>query len=344
MVLYIKSVYKELNMDNEHLALGIGAIKTLKTAMQEVIIGQETLIDAVIMAFLAHGHLLIEGVPGLAKTLTVKAFAGCTGLSFSRIQFTPDLLPGDITGTMIFEQGKGCFIPHKGPIFAQVLLADEINRAPAKVQSALLEGMEELQVTFGGETYPLPDPFFVLATQNPLEHEGVFRLPEAQLDRFMMKILIQYPTQTEEHEIAKQYSAVTYTPVSQIKKVIAAQELHTLRTILDAVQISHELIDYIIRIVSVLRKKPDQSLPVTVQQEILRGINYGPGPRAVLALHRAARASALIDGREHVSPDDIKRCAPAVLRHRLLLSYEAEAQGIVSDDIIALTLKSVPLP
>ncbi len=344
MVLYIKSVYKELCMDNEQLSDGIRIIKTLKHAMQTVIIGQEALIDAVIMAFLAHGHVLIEGVPGLAKTLAVKTFAGCTGLSFSRIQFTPDLLPGDITGTMIFEQGTGCFIPHKGPIFAQVLLADEINRAPAKVQSALLEGMEELQVTFGGETYPLPDQFFVLATQNPLEHEGVFRLPEAQLDRFMMKVLMQYPSQKEEYEIAKQYSAVTQTPVSQIKKVIEAQELNLLRTILDAVAISSELLEYIIRIVSILRKQGDQSLPVTVQQEIVRGIQYGPGPRAVLSLHRAARAHALIDGRQSVSPDDIKRCAPAVLRHRIVLSYEAEAQGIVPDDIIALTLKSVPLP
>lgn len=339
-----KSVLKEIVMNSDIIQAGIHAVKKIKTSMKRAIIGQEALIDAIITAFLAHGHLLIEGVPGLAKTLAVKTFAACTGLSFNRIQFTPDLLPGDITGTMIFEQGRGSFIPHKGPIFAHVLLADEINRAPAKVQSALLEGMEELHVTFGGQTYPLPDPFLVLATQNPLEHEGVFRLPEAQLDRFLMKVLVTYPSPEEEAEIVKYYGAASLQPKITAADTIANSDIELLRKVLDAISISHDLIDYTIRIINTLRKRPDASLPVTVQQEIDRSIQFGPGPRAVLALHKTARAQALIAGRTHVTPDDIKNTAQQVLRHRVLLTYEAEAQGIVQDDIIALILKSLPLP
>ena len=263
---------------------------------------------------------------------------------FSRIQFTPDLLPGDITGTMIFEQGKGSFIPHKGPIFAHVLLADEINRAPAKVQSALLEGMEELHVTFGGETYPLPDPFLVLATQNPLEHEGVFRLPEAQLDRFLMKVLITYPSPEEEALIVKQYGSVTASQSQTIAPVLERKNIDMLRTVLDAVSISPELVNYLIKIVNILRKNIDAGLPVTLEQEIKRSVQFGPGPRAVLAMHKIARALAFIDGRAHVTPHDIKRAAMPALRHRIIVTYEAEAQGVVPDDIIALVLKSVPLP
>lgn len=333
-------------MENSRVEKSIlNAVSALRSAMQSAIVGQAGLIDSILAAFLSAGHVLIEGVPGLAKTLAVKTFAEAAGLSFSRIQFTPDLLPGDITGTMVYEQGKGSFIPHKGPIFAQVLLADEINRAPAKVQSALLEGMEEQHVTFGGKLYELPSPFFVLATQNPIEHEGVFALPEAQLDRFLLKIRLDYPSREEERRIVEKYGCIAPSRDKMPAKPLLDEGLVAeLRAAVDRVEIDAALTDYCLRIVRNLRKDFDPTLSVTVQQEISRSVDYGPGPRAVLALHRVSRALALLDGRSSVTPDDIKRASPAVLRHRLILSYEAEAQALQSDALIKLLLSSVELP
>jgi len=304
------------------------------------------MIDGLLSALVAGGHILLEGVPGLAKTLAVKSLAEITGLDFKRIQFTPDLLPADLTGTMIWEQANGRFSAHRGPVFANVILADEINRAPAKVQSALLEAMEEKQVTIGDASYQLPDPFFVLATENPIEHEGTYSLPEAELDRFLLKLLINYPQPVEELEIVKNSpsmsagSARRGTPLSPL---LTAEKLSFLRETADSIHVDEGISKYIVSLVTATRPSSAKDLKIAADS-VYRYLSFGASPRASIALFRCCRISAMFEGRNFVSPEDVKKCALAVLRHRLVLSYEAEAEGMDADAVIARILSHVPVP
>lgn len=312
------------------------------------LVGQTKVIDGILTALVAGGHVLLEGVPGLAKTLAVRTFAELSGLDFKRIQFTPDLLPADLTGTLIYEQNGGRFSVRKGPVFTNVVFADEINRAPAKVQSALLEAMAERQVTIGETTYRLPEPFFVLATQNPIEQEGTYNLPEAELDRFLMKIVVPYPTQKEEVEIVK---TCGYADQVKVHQVFDERSLNKCRALLEKIVCDDKLVEYIVSIVNVTRPDAksgsDFRSPVTFSKsndDITKYITYGASPRAGIALLQCAKVKALFQGRSFVLPDDIKAVAPDVLRHRLILSYEASASGITADDIIAKILDFMPLP
>ncbi|MBQ4014874.1 MAG: MoxR family ATPase [Treponema sp.] len=302
------------------------------------LVGQNQVIDGILMAMVAGGHVLLEGVPGLAKTLAVRTFAEISGLDFKRIQFTPDLLPADLTGTLIYEQNTGRFSVHKGPVFTNVVFADEINRAPAKVQSALLESMAEKQVTIGETTYKLPDPFFVLATQNPIEQEGTYNLPEAELDRFLMKILVPYPTASEEIKIVQTGGNAPLVPV---EKVFSAQALKKCRALLERIVCDEKIVEYIVSIVNVTR--PSNSL-AAAKSDISKYITYGASPRAGIALLQCAKVQALFSGRSFVLPDDIKAVGKNVLRHRLVLSYEAAASNVSADDIIEKILELTPLP
>ncbi|MCQ2611658.1 MAG: MoxR family ATPase [Treponema sp.] len=312
------------------------------------LVGQTQVIDGILTALVAGGHILLEGVPGLAKTLAVKTFAELSGLDFKRIQFTPDLLPADLTGTLIYEQNGGRFSVRKGPVFTNVVFADEINRAPAKVQSALLEAMAEHQVTIGETTYKLPEPFFVLATQNPIEQEGTYNLPEAELDRFLMKIVVPYPTPKEEVQIVKTCGMADQVKIHQ---VFDERSLTKCRSLLESVVCDEKLVEYIVSIINVTRpeSKNNKELrsPVAftkTNDDITKLITYGASPRAGIALLQCAKVNALFSGRSFVLPDDIKAVAPNVLRHRLILSYEASASGITQDDIIAKILDFMPLP
>lgn len=311
------------------------------------LVGQSEVIDGILTAVICGGHVLLEGVPGLAKTLAVKTFAEFSGLDFKRIQFTPDLLPADVSGTLIYEQNTGRFSVRKGPVFTNVVLADEINRAPAKVQSALLEAMAESQVTIGEETYRLPEPFFVLATQNPIEQEGTYNLPEAELDRFLLKITVPYPTAQEEIEIVKTCGKADQVKVS---KVLSADKLKKLQSLVSEVVCDDKIVEYIVSIISVTRpdgsKKKDGRLSVNAVKngDITRYISFGASPRSGIALLQCAKAHALFEGRSFVLPEDVKAAAPAVLRHRLVLSYEASADGMTSDDIIEKILSFMPVP
>lgn len=301
------------------------------------LIGQDYLIDGILTAFVAGGHVILEGVPGLAKTLAVKTFAEISGLDFKRIQFTPDLLPADVSGTLIYEQAKGSFSVRKGPVFTNVVLADEINRAPAKVQSAMLEAMEEKQVTIGEETYKLPEPFFVLATQNPIEQEGTYNLPEAELDRFLLKLNINYPTAAEELQIVKTQGAASKVPVNQ---VLSARDLLKFREMNSAIVCDDKIVEYIVNIISVTRP----SVKKQSEHDITRYITFGASPRAGIAILQCAKATALLAGRSFVLPEDVKTVAAMVLRHRIVLSYEAAADNITADDIIAKILDFIPVP
>lgn len=313
------------------------------------IIGQEGVIDGILTALICNGHILLEGVPGLAKTLAVKTFAEISGLDFKRIQFTPDLLPADISGTLIYEQFSGKFSVRKGPVFTNIVLADEINRSPAKVQSALLEAMAEHQVTIGEDTIKLPEPFLVLATQNPIEQEGTYNLPEAELDRFLLKIILNYPQPQEEVQIVKTAGKAGDTPVS---KLLSTRRLEEFRSLLDEVTCDDKLVEYIVSIVSATRpvqdKKHTGKLAARVssvkKDDIAKYISFGASPRAGIALLQCAKVQAMFNGRSFVLPDDIKNAAASVLRHRLVLSYEAAADGITSDDIIEKILQLMPLP
>ncbi len=300
------------------------------------LVGQSNVIDGILTAMVAGGHVLLEGVPGLAKTLAVRTFAEISGLDFKRIQFTPDLLPADLTGTLIYEQNSGKFSVHKGPVFTNVVFADEINRAPAKVQSALLEAMAERQVTIGETTYKLPDPFFVLATQNPIEQEGTYNLPEAELDRFLMKIVVPYPSAKEEVQIVKTCGQAVSVPVSQI---FNERILRKCRQLLDRIVCDEKIVEYIVSIVNITRPSAGNG-----KEDISKYINFGASPRAGIALLQCAKVKALFSGRSFVLPDDIKAVAPEVLRHRLVLSYEAAAANVTADDIIAKILELTPLP
>ena len=311
-------------------------VDAIRAEVARVIVGQHALVDRLLIALLTNNHALVEGVPGLAKTLTVSTLARALECSFSRIQFTPDLLPADVTGTLVFNPQDGQFSVRRGPVFANVVLADEINRAPAKVQSALLEAMQERTVSIGGESYPLPTPFLVLATQNPIEQEGTYPLPEAQLDRFMMKIVVDYPGREEERTIlgrALDDEEVTSRPV------VSIGEIAVLREAVRRVDVNDRLREYIVRLVEASRD------PVRYRMDDLRPlVEFGASPRAAVFLARAAQALAFIRGRDYVTPEDVKEIAPDVLRHRLVLTYEAEAQGVTADDVVTRLLEGVGIP
>ena len=300
------------------------------------IVGQQAMVERLIIALLTGGHVLLEGVPGLAKTLTVRTLAETVRTTFSRIQFTPDLLPADVIGTQVFDQATATFSVKRGPIFANIVLADEINRAPAKVQAALLEAMQEKQVTIGGTSFPLDEPFLVLATQNPIEQEGTYPLPEAQVDRFMLKLRVGYPTRDEEREIMKRMAGGEAIP---IKAVADPVHLMQARKTIAGIFLDDRLVDYIVDLVHATRKPQDAGLP-----DLVPLVEYGASPRATIALAQAARAHAYLRGRDFVSPDDVKAMAPDVLRHRVLLTYEAEAENVSSDEVIARVLGAVPAP
>ena len=312
-------------------------IQSCRNEAAKRLIGQSDVIDAIIMAFIAGGHVLLEGAPGLAKTLAIKTFYEIAGLDFKRIQFTPDLLPADVTGTLIYEQAKGSFSVRKGPVFANIVLADEINRSPSKVQSAMLEAMEEKQVTIGDETFRLPEPFFVLATQNPIEQEGTYNLPEAELDRFLMKLVVSYPSGEDEVKIVKTAGNAVKTAVNQ---VLSAGDIRNFRRLAESVVCSDKIVEYIVQIISVTRPSEKKQS----EHDITRYITVGASPRAGIAMLQCARAASLMAGRSFVLPEDVKTVAHQVLRHRLVLSYEAAANGICADDIISKILDYVPVP
>ena len=304
--------------------------------VKRVIVGQDHLINRLLLGLLCDGHLLIEGVPGLAKTLAVKTLADTIDADFKRLQMTPDLLPADLIGTMVFDPREQTFSPRKGPIFTDILLTDEINRAPPKVQSALLESMQEHQVSIGGTTYPLSDMYMVLATENPIEHEGTYRLPEAQVDRFMFKVVIGYPTVEEERQIMDRQTSLE--PV-RIRKIATPAALLAARQAVRQVQMDDALKDYIVRIVFATRD------PSAFGLDDLRPlIAYGVSPRATIYLSLAARANAFLEARDHVLPDDVKSVAMDVMRHRLIPTYQAEAEEVTSETIIQRVLDKVPLP
>jgi MoxR-like ATPase len=321
----------------------------VRAEMAKRIVGKDELVGGILTGVIAGGHVLLEGVPGLAKTLAAKTFAEIAGLSFSRVQFTPDLLPADITGSLMYEQATGRFVPRRGPVFANVLLADEVNRAPAKVQSALLEAMEERQVTIGDASLALPDPFLVLATQNPIEHEGTYPLPEAQLDRFLVKVRAAYPSAADEEAIVRRVGGGER---SRVEKVLDAEKIAFLRSALECVKVDEAIAAYAVRVVRATRpesadRKPagdSGALPPQAARDVARLVEYGASPRASIHLFRCARARALLEARAYVLPEDVKAAAPEVLRHRLVLSYEAEAEGVEADDVIARVLGALSLP
>jgi MoxR-like ATPase len=314
------------------------AKELLKRSFEEVskrIVGQRDMLEGMMTGLLTEGHVLLEGVPGLAKTLAVKSVAEVLDAGFKRIQFTPDLLPADLIGTMVYRQQTGDFVPRKGPIFTNIILADEINRSPAKVQSALLEAMEERQVTLGTETYPLEEPFLVLATQNPIEHEGTYPLPEAQLDRFILKLYVPYPSFAEEKDILKR---VGVKNVITVRKVLDKEGIETLKSVVREIHVDPRIEEYIVSLVQASRERDRE------KADFVRFIEYGGSPRASIYLFRCAKVKALLDGRAFVIPEDVKALAPAVLRHRIILTYEAEAEDLSTDQIISEILRSVDVP
>ncbi|HOI10534.1 MAG TPA: AAA family ATPase [Myxococcota bacterium] len=302
----------------------------------KVIVGQKDLVDKVLVALLCRGHVLLEGVPGLAKTLTVKTIASVLDASFARVQFTPDLLPADLTGTQIYNQQTGAFSVKKGPIFAGIVLADEVNRAPAKVQSALLEAMQERQVTIGDQAFKLPEPFLVLATQNPIEQEGTYPLPEAQIDRFMLMVRVTYPTKAEEMEVMER---MTLSQPASVERVLTLPELARARSVMAEIYMDPKIKQYIVDLVHATRR-PDEA-GIDGLREFIR---YGASPRATIYLNEAARAHAFLRHRGYVIPEDVKAVGFDVLRHRLILSYEAEAENLTSEDLLKRLFEGVPVP
>jgi len=307
----------------------------MKSEIGKVLVGQQDLIEGLLIGLFTKGHILIEGVPGLAKTSAVKALADTVQAAFKRIQFTPDLLPADLIGTEIYRPKTGDFSIKKGPLFNNIILADEINRAPSKVQSALLEAMQEHQVTIGETTFKLDDPFLVLATQNPIEQEGTYPLPEAQVDRFMLKLLIDYPDKAEEKQIMNR---IGFEAPAQVEPVLESQQLNEIGALINAVYMDDKLKNYIVDIVFASRKPADYGI------DISRYIQYGASPRATIFLSLAARAFAFLQGRAYVTPQDVKTVAPGILRHRIILTYEAEAEDITTEQIIRRLFDSVKVP
>jgi MoxR-like ATPase len=322
---------------NARVQEAAGWIPKLRETVGQVVVGQQHLLDRLLVGLLANGHVLLEGVPGLAKTLAVRTLSNAIHASFSRIQFTPDLLPADIVGTLIYNPGDGKYHATKGPVFANIVLADEINRAPAKVQSALLEAMQERQVTLGGETHKLPSPFLVLATENPIDQEGTYPLPEAQVDRFMLKVVVGYPTFEEERKIL---DTMAFTkPKLDVDKVIEQEQIVAARAVVDSLHVDDKVRDYIVHVVFATREPAKYGVG-----DLAPLIQFGASPRATIALTLAAKAWALIQGRAYVTPGDIKAIGADVLRHRVLLTYEAEAQGITSDAVVKRIFDNVPVP
>ncbi len=311
-------------------------INKIRSEIHKVIVGQEKLIDGLLLALLCNNHVLIEGVPGLAKTLSVTTLANMIQATFQRIQFTPDLLPADVVGTLIYNPKTGDFKIKKGPIFANIVLADEINRAPAKVQSALLEAMQERQVTIGDESFKLDDPFLVMATQNPIEQEGTYPLPEAQVDRFMFKLKITYPSKKDELEILKKMARSA--PAVEVNPVISPEDIKRLRELSDEIYMDEKIEEYIVNLVEATREPEKYNL------DISQLIRYGASPRATIFLAMAAKANALLEGRGYVTPQDVKTVAINVLRHRVIITYEAEAEEKTSEDIIQQILETVDVP
>jgi len=311
-------------------------IERLKKELAKAVIGQEQMIEGLLIGLLSEGHILIEGVPGLAKTTTVNALSRALGLDFKRIQFTPDLLPSDITGAEIYDPKHNTFKIKKGPLFTNLLLADEINRAPSKVQSALLEVMQERQVTIGDESFTIEEPFLVMATQNPIEQEGVYLLPEAQLDRFMMKLVVEHNNEAEELEIMRKAANKSFGEVSTIFTI---EDLNKIKEALRAIHIDEELERYIVQIVSASRDPEKFKMP-----DLKRSIMFGASPRASIDLYKAAKAKAFLRGNDYVTPADIGFVVKDVMRHRIVLSYEARAQGTSTDTVIATIIKTLPIP
>lgn len=322
---------------NQKVANSTEWIERLRRETGKVIIGQRYLIDRLLTGLLANGHVLLEGVPGLAKTLSVKTLADCIEAQFSRIQFTPDLLPADIVGTLIYNPKSGEFTTRHGPVFANIVLADEINRAPAKVQSALLEAMQERQVTIGDQTFKLPTPFLVLATENPIDQEGTYPLPEAQVDRFMLKLNVGYPTVEEERKILDLMA--TTGPQPKALPVIKPEEIMAAREIVNSIYLDPKIRDYIVELVFATRYPERYKL-----EELKSFIQFGASPRATIALTLASKAWAFIQGRGYVTPQDVKTIAMDVMRHRVILSYEAEAEELSSESLITRILETVPVP
>jgi MoxR-like ATPase len=314
----------------------ISEIKIIKKEIGKVIVGQDRVINRILITLLSSGHILLEGVPGLAKTLIVRTIGEVFNLRFKRIQFTPDLLPADLTGTMMFNPKENSFVPRKGPLFTNLLLADEINRAPAKVQSALLEAMEEKQITLSDYTFPLPFPFMVLATQNPIEYEGTFPLPEAELDRFMLKTIVDYPDKREELDIVKKFSK---DGKIEVEKTVTVDKLKEFQELINDIFVDSRLQEYIIDIVRATRNPEKYDI-----KDIMKYIDYGASPRASLYLTMLSKAYAFLDGRGFVIPEDIKELAYDVLRHRIILSYNADADNVDCEKIISEILRTIPIP
>jgi len=311
-------------------------IQRVRDEMAQAVVGQRNLIDSLLIGLLTNSHVLLEGVPGLAKTTTVKALAACIDAHFSRIQFTPDLLPADVLGTMIYNPRTQEYTTKFGPVFCNILLADEINRCPPKVQSALLEAMQEHQVTIGDQTYKLEDPFLVLATENPVEQEGTYPLPEAQVDRFMLKVFIDYPTAEEELQILEFIANKTAKP--ELETVLTPKHIRTIRQLVEWIYVSDQIKQYIVNLV-IASRHPDQ-----VSRKLADLIRFGASPRATINLTLACRAQAFLQGRAYVIPDDVKAVAPGIMGHRILTTYEAEAENMTSYDIVNALLKRVPVP
>ncbi len=325
-----------LTESNERVKEAAAWVPRLREEIAKVIVGQSYLVDRLIVGLLANGHVLLEGVPGLAKTLSVRTLASAIQAHFSRIQFTPDLLPADIVGTLIYNPRDAVFTTKKGPVFANLVLADEINRAPAKVQSALLEAMQERQVTLGDETYPLPKPFLVLATENPIDQEGTYPLPEAQVDRFMLKLNVGYPSKQEERRILD--SMASTAPQTEVSAVITPETILEARTVVDSIYVDDKIKDYIVDIVFATRE------PSKFGLQMDSFIQFGGSPRATIALTLAAKAWAFLQGRGYVTPQDVKTIGLDVLRHRVIPSYEAEAEDMTSEDIVQKVFDTVPVP
>jgi MoxR-like ATPase len=308
----------------------------IRTELKKRIIGQDAMIERLLIGLLSGGHVLLEGVPGLAKTLTVRSLAETIDASFERIQFTPDLLPADVVGTMIYNQRTGEFSARQGPIFANIVLADEINRAPPKVQSALLEAMQEHQVTIGGETFPLPEPFLVLATQNPIEQEGTYPLPEAQVDRFMLKLRVTYPAKQTEREILRRMAGKTLAP---LRHVATPADIFEARAAVQSVYMDEKIEDYIVDIVHATREPLTHGLP-----DLVPLIEYGASPRATIYLAECSRAHAFLAGRAYVLPDDVKAIGPDVLRHRIITTFEADAEEVTAEDVVDRIFGTITVP
>ena len=328
--------HAEIEADNSAVLEAGAFVQPLMEEMGKVIVGQKYLLERLVISLLADGHVLLEGVPGIAKTLAIKTLSDTLNVDFSRIQFTPDMLPADVTGTQIYNPQSGEFTTRQGPVFANLLLADEINRAPAKVQSALLEAMQEKQVTIGDETYLLPDPFLVMATENPIEQEGTYLLPEAQMDRFMLKVVMDYPKRDEERRILDEYAKTDGLPVAQ--QVVTVEQVLAARRVVDSIYVDDKLKEYIVDIVCASRDPEKYNVPAKAL------IHMGASPRATIYLTLVSKAHAFMQGRGYVTPQDVKSIAMDVLRHRVHITYEAEAEEKTSEDVVKLLLDHLPVP